>query len=1340
MSNKFLPFPIEIEPLVGLFRTVVNNTIGVSVGKTGAAASWSWGDDITTIGDNAPTHTYTDGESSHDVDLIISGKSEILYFGLSGGEIVLANVDGYPNLEVLHIYENYLYSLDTTGNTALKDLLCYLNNLLELETSHLINLETLICGLNRLTSLDLSNNLALSYLDCRQCLFTSLDLSNNTALTYLDCFGNNITSLDVNNNTQLTTLRCYNNNISTLDVTNNTQLVFLSCDNNSISVLDLSNNAQLFDLVCYNNNISALNLSANVALKNLICSNNNISALDISNSTQITTLSCHQNTLGSAQIDAIINQLDTHGQVNGTLNYSDNAGDPTGAAYYSYQNLIAKGWTIIGTPPPFPYIQLFTTDSQSTISPEVQTSDSSLVNWSWGDGNTTLTNNNPSHTYVDGLPSHNVGVAADPLVVKLFNLSADEISSINVSTFINLEYLYADNNGITSVDLSNNTKLIGIRIFNNSITSLTLPATATITDIETSNNTGLGNVDYSSLTGLQDLRVRNTGATAIDVTSNTLLNDLRVHVNNITTLDLSNNPLITYLNISNTDLPSGQVDAIIIQLDSNGLSNGALNYSGVLGNPTNAAYNAYQNLIAKGWTIVGTPPPSPGVELFTTTSQGTVTPGIVTFSGDLITWDFGDGTVILDNNSPSHTYTDGQPSHAVKIYGVPAADIERIEVYGLLLNSLDVSPYTAVTVLQAFTNPSLSGITGLENLTDLAVLTIGNNPLIGNQDLSYHPSLIYLGVEDTGKTLLDISANPLLYRVWAWGNSLSELSVANNPLITELVLYDNLLTDLAIDSIINQLDAHGLNNGILDYSNNAGDPTIAAYTAYQNLIARGWTITGTPPPNPDSKYFATFTGTESVTGAITGWTGVVDKGTINLWVQLGVAPASETCIWSMENAESTSLTSFEAFAIIHQTDGNIRFQRTRGGDFSTATYTHTVADPNEWVNIGFKDMHKATLIATIDGVSYNGGTSSLGQSNFTSMGFGTPTPFWNSLDVFTGKIARFQAYRWDDNNENTTEYNSWLSATYNNGKAWCYKSKPDAPTWFVEVADFDLYNDGVDVGNELVDNTSNQSNLVQTGLTFTVSDLVVICGLDTNTATLVGSENDYAIKSVSNLGPSLWAVACWARFTSVPGSNEWFYIVSSDDTGSAASYIRIRNFGLNSTVTSYSGNVGDSSSTSWDSNNDLNHWAFNKNGTSLDVYLNGNLIGTNTIGSGSTWNNGIVVGQRGGYFDAPFSGNIFQWIQLPNKNFTAAQIQELANQDKGIPLCQGDFSNDLLSAFDYSGNYQYPALYPFGNYNGNFVGSELSPTLNQGSVPSFSNNGITFEDSGIVIDCSEPPI
>lgn len=243
---------------------------------------------------------------------------------------------------------------------------------------------------------------------------------------------------------------------------------------------------------------------------------------------------------------------------------------------------------------------------------------------------------------------------------------------------------------------------------------------------------------------------------------------------------------------------------------------------------------------------IGEPAPEFPV-FFVTESQGTITPAVVTFSGGLVEWDFGDGTIVSGNNSPSHTYTDGQPSHEVKVSGAPGTDYERIEAYGINLRSLDVSPFTALSVLQAFSNFTLENITGLENLAGLQVVTIGNNPLLGNQDFSANPALIFLGVEFTGKTALDLNANALLTNVWAWNNTISSLPIDNNPLLKDLRIYNNSFTAPALDDILIKLDGHGQINGFLNYSSNPGAPTLAALTAYNNLLAKGWTITGPVP-------------------------------------------------------------------------------------------------------------------------------------------------------------------------------------------------------------------------------------------------------------------------------------------------------------------------------------------------------------------------------------------------------------------------------------------------------------------------------------------------------------
>jgi len=75
-----------------------------------------------------------------------------------------------------------------------------------------------------------------------------------------------------------------------------------------------------------------------------------------------------------------------------------------------------------------------------------------------------------------------------------------------------------------------------------------------------------------------------------------------------------------------------------------------------------------------------------------------------------------------------------------------------------------------------------------------------------------------------------------------------------NPVIPEQINANNIkfqnnnLWDGDIDKILIALDLNGLSNGILDYSGNSKPATVAGRPAYDNLISKGWTITGTPPP------------------------------------------------------------------------------------------------------------------------------------------------------------------------------------------------------------------------------------------------------------------------------------------------------------------------------------------------------------------------------------------------------------------------------------------------------------------------------------------------------------
>ena len=70
------------------------------------------------------------------------------------------------------------------------------------------------------------------------------------------------------------------------------------------------------------------------------------------------------------------------------------------------------------------------------------------------------------------------------------------------------------------------------------------------------------------------------------------------------------------------------------------------------------------------------------------------------------------------------------------------------------------------------------------------------------------------------------------------------------PSVISMRVNDNDLNTVDLDNIIVTLDNNGLNNGTLDYSNQTGgaSPSIGVSgLAYNNLIVKGWTVTGNVP-------------------------------------------------------------------------------------------------------------------------------------------------------------------------------------------------------------------------------------------------------------------------------------------------------------------------------------------------------------------------------------------------------------------------------------------------------------------------------------------------------------
>jgi len=151
--------------------------------------------------------------------------------------------------------------------------------------------------------------------------------------------------------------------------------------------------------------------------------------------------------------------------------------------------------------------------------------------------------------------------------------------------------------------------------------------------------------------------------TSLDISQNISLTRLQLQNNSLVSLDISQNTLLTELIIKGNNIPSLELDAIVNQLDANGLSNGKLEIVNNAGGLTSAALTGFNNLIGKGWTIdVPTPPLGPEtITLSTTSSLSSWTLGRFDNNyGSILHWEaVGSGitTQEFDENRPTFDFS-----------------------------------------------------------------------------------------------------------------------------------------------------------------------------------------------------------------------------------------------------------------------------------------------------------------------------------------------------------------------------------------------------------------------------------------------------------------------------------------------------------------------------------------------------------------------------------------------------------------------------------------------------------------------------------------------------------
>ena len=132
----------------------------------------------------------------------------------------------------------------------------------------------------------------------------------------------------------------------------------------------------------------------------------------------------------------------------------------------------------------------------------------------------------------------------------------------------------------------------------------------------------------SSNTNLEQINLQNSNtatpnALTLNIVSNSALEVLNFTNHNITNLLFSNNALINNIDLSGNNLPDSEIDDLLNEVNSYGTSNGTINYSAQTGGGVPTALGsgtAYNNLISRGWTLVGASPFGLDVSTYTIAS------------------------------------------------------------------------------------------------------------------------------------------------------------------------------------------------------------------------------------------------------------------------------------------------------------------------------------------------------------------------------------------------------------------------------------------------------------------------------------------------------------------------------------------------------------------------------------------------------------------------------------------------------------------------------------------------------------------------------------------------
>jgi len=739
-------------------------------------------------------------------------------------------VTGTLNLDSKNISDltgiNYFINIDILRATN--------NNLSVVDLSNLTNLSGLILSNNDITDIDLSNNTALSTLHLSNNLLTSINLTNNAALQILNLNLNNLISINLYNNSLLENVYLSENSLDNLIMANHPNLHRLDCDENAMSgMLNLNSATSLVTLHCENNQLENSDLFlGNIGIQSIYANDNLLSGeMDFSILTNLLSLNIANNTG--------IENINLRNGNNGTITLFDATGctslltvcveDATAA-------ITASGWSVDNT------------SVYSTCRIEIPDSNFEQALMDLG-MDTDLDTSNPStpNGYID---------ASNPEGVTYLPLSNKSISIFTgINYFTDLEVLIANNNQLTSIDVSALTHLKVLNLKNNQLDSyyVTLPSPSDLRNLFVDNNTEfVGGNHFNNVIAnqnlLEKLTLANNNAQLIELTNFPNLLEFNCTNNfDIDTLDVSNSPLLRLLVADNCSIATLDVSSIQsldeLRVQNNGMTSLIMGVQPHF-NSLRCSNNNLTDINVSAMSHLG----------FFTCANNQFTNLSVSNNHELAYLDIsnnpslvslnlknGNNATVLNNvyatnlgtgcciqvdddlNFPSAWVLDTTDTTisndcATNLTYVPDDNFEQALIdlgYDTTLDNFvltaNISGLTSLSVY----NKNIADLTGIEDFTALISLNVYNNNLssidvynntnltflncasndIGNINITNNTALTDLYIYNTLLTSIDLSGNTALEKLYCNYTSLTELDLSMLGSLTLLSCSNN--TDLA---------------------------------------------------------------------------------------------------------------------------------------------------------------------------------------------------------------------------------------------------------------------------------------------------------------------------------------------------------------------------------------------------------------------------------------------------------------------------------------------------------------------------------------------------------------